>query len=278
MYNRSAFNTGPVPADMHSNTVSDWAGQNYSLSCDKFGDMSWTPVDGDTAVDPMATTTNQNFPMDLPSQQYDMPLQPYETIHLDTLAPAELDSVMTDDAASCSMQSWPVSPSSLPGTFSDVATASTHTSPDDRITEPSSSRRHSYHQQQQSKSKPKEIQSKRQGRESVGNSPFTSKSLKSDPQSTTAASTTTASTTRGLKKTIREKNRTAATKYRNKTRKRIEELQEAEALLSEKHRILSAHVEDLRNEILSLKTEVLRHGTCDSPLISEYIMKTAKQL
>ncbi|KXJ84997.1 hypothetical protein Micbo1qcDRAFT_113207, partial [Microdochium bolleyi] len=77
------------------------------------------------------------------------------------------------------------------------------------------------------------------------------------------------------KRVMREKNRIAATKYRNKTKEGISELQEAEAQLSKKNSILRAHVECLRNEILSLKTEVLRHGTCDSPLITEYIIKTA---
>ncbi|KXJ84901.1 hypothetical protein Micbo1qcDRAFT_210353 [Microdochium bolleyi] len=57
-----------------------------------------------------------------------------------------------------------------------------------------------------------------------------------------------------------------------------EKLREKESQLSEKNNILRADVDHLRNEILSLKTEIMRHGTYESPPIQEYIMKTAKQL
>ncbi|KXJ85996.1 hypothetical protein Micbo1qcDRAFT_169004 [Microdochium bolleyi] len=254
-------------------TMADWPGQSYSLSCDKFGDMSWMPLDN-VAPNQLAGPA-QPFSMELCSQQYGMPLQSFDTMQFDTLVPAELNTAMVDDAVS-SIQSWPNSPSSLPGAFSDAVTNSTHTSPDDVGTEPSSSRRHSYHHLQQHKTKSESSRSKRRASSSVSKpeAATTTPSVEGGSPSTSTAP----SSTRTKKKTIREKNRTAATKYRNKTKKGIEELQEMESQLSEKNRILSGHVECLRNEILSLKTEILRHGTCESPLIQEYIMKTAKRL
>jgi len=262
------------PANAQDTTMADWPGQSYNLSCDKFGDMSWMPLEN-IAPNQLAGPA-QGFSMDLCSQQYGMPLQSFDTMQFDTLVPAELNTAMVDDAVS-SIQSWPNSPSSLPGAFSDACTGSTHTSPDDVGTEPSSSRRHSYHHLQQHKTKSEAGRSKRRASSCVskpGAATTTTSTEDGGGPSTSAAP----SNTRTKKKTIREKNRTAATKYRNKTKKGIEELQEMESQLSEKNRILSGHVECLRNEILALKTEILRHGTCESPLIQEYIMKTAKRL
>ncbi|KAK1996467.1 hypothetical protein LX36DRAFT_712385 [Colletotrichum falcatum] len=74
------------------------------------------------------------------------------------------------------------------------------------------------------------------------------------------------------KTTIREKNRRAATKYRNKTKCENAEFQETEKQLSEKNSILSAHVKELRDEILPLKTEILRHGICKGQVIYDYIL------
>ncbi|KAH7029620.1 uncharacterized protein B0I36DRAFT_364138 [Microdochium trichocladiopsis] len=254
--------------------MSDWSGQSHSLSCDKFGDMSWMPLDN--ASDPLVGP-NQGFSMDLCSQQYDMPLQPFDTMQFNTLVPVELNTAMIDDAAS-SIHSWPNLPSRLPGAFSDAATASTHTSPDNFGTEPSSSRRHSYHQVPQNKTKSPATRSKWRASSSASKTQAATTTSPFNNASPGASIISTTKNTRSKKNTRREKNRRAATKYRNKTKKGIEELREIERQLSEKNRTLSAHVDCLRNEILSLKTEILRHGTCESPLVHEYIMKAAKQL
>ncbi|KXJ84999.1 hypothetical protein Micbo1qcDRAFT_103002, partial [Microdochium bolleyi] len=84
-------------------------------------------------------------------------------------------------------------------------------------------------------------------------------------------SDTTALPSSTKKKKIREKNRRAATKYRNKTKCEVTKLQETEKQLSKKNSILSAHVKELRDEILALKTEILRHGTCKDQVIHGYI-------
>ncbi|KXJ84823.1 hypothetical protein Micbo1qcDRAFT_112732, partial [Microdochium bolleyi] len=80
---------------------------------------------------------------------------------------------------------------------------------------------------------------------------------------------------RNKKKTIREKNRRAATKYRNKTKCEITKLRETEKQLSKKNNILNAHVKELRDTTLVLKTEILRHGTCKDQVIHDYILRKA---
>ncbi|KXJ85131.1 hypothetical protein Micbo1qcDRAFT_169644, partial [Microdochium bolleyi] len=54
MENPLVFNMGSALADTQNNTVSDCAGPSYSLSCDKFSDSFWLPVDGDAALGPTA--------------------------------------------------------------------------------------------------------------------------------------------------------------------------------------------------------------------------------
>ncbi|KAH7009282.1 uncharacterized protein B0I36DRAFT_370473 [Microdochium trichocladiopsis] len=91
----------------------------------------------------------------------------------------------------------------------------------------------------------------------------------------TPSDTTALPSSNKKKKTIREKNRMAATKYRDKTKCEITELVKTEQWLSEKNSALKAHVKYLCDEILALKTEILRHGTCESQLIQDYIMERA---
>ncbi|KXJ93856.1 hypothetical protein Micbo1qcDRAFT_172746 [Microdochium bolleyi] len=95
-----------------------------------------------------------------------------------------------------------------------------------------------------------------------------------------SASTDTSATSPIEKKprTQRERNRLAAHKCRQKSKVNAEELQRQERELAEQHRCLTQHVQFLRNEVLDLKNEILRHGTCDSQLISEYIARAAQSL
>ncbi|KXJ88066.1 hypothetical protein Micbo1qcDRAFT_178234 [Microdochium bolleyi] len=275
MKNLSPTSMGLLPQEIQENTTSDWAVQSYDHSSDSFGDTSWIPVDNTSGQ--MPAGYNHNFPIGLCSRQYDMSIQPHDTMQFDTLGPAELNTHVINDIAS-SIQSWPVSPDSLPGIFSDAVPASTHTSPDDVGTESPSSRHHKYQQPQQHRIKSQITRSKRRASSSASRPQTTTTAVKIEIDSPSASTTIATGGTRSKKKTIRERNRTAATKYRNKTKKEIEKLREKESQLSEKNNILRADVEYLRNEIFSLKTEILRHGTCESPPIQEYIMKTAKQL
>jgi hypothetical protein len=49
-------------------------------------------------------------------------------------------------------------------------------------------------------------------------------------------------------------------------------------MLQVQNAILQDSAAQLRNEVLHLKNEVLRHGTCDYPPIQTYIKAAAAQL
>lgn len=76
----------------------------------------------------------------------------------------------------------------------------------------------------------------------------------------------------------REANRVAATKCRKKARKNVAKLQEREKTLVQENRMLHAWADSLRNEVLNLKTEILRHGNCESDAIKAYIDKAAREI
>lgn len=78
--------------------------------------------------------------------------------------------------------------------------------------------------------------------------------------------------------TYRERNRIAAHKCRQKSKKGVQELQQQERDLAEQNRFLVAHVDHLKNEVLGLKTEILNHGNCQDDLIQNYIAESAKKL
>ncbi|KDN70750.1 hypothetical protein CSUB01_10472 [Colletotrichum sublineola] len=167
-----------------------------------------------------------------------------------------------------------MSPASDHTTFSDITSASTHTSPKGIIPEPSSSalRHYRYHelQEQRSSEMPQLTGTKRRHSETHIHSSVVRFNGK-------LHNTVYTVRYKGLqssdKKTIiRKKNRRAATKYRNKTKCEIAEFQETEKRLSEKNSILSAHVKELRNEILPLKTEILQHGICKDQVFYDYIL------
>lgn len=266
-----------------SSSIQDWVGNSYSLSCDSFGDMSWVSLNGTSQnpTDPSLPSVNDGFAMDLGPDMYNMLMQSYDTTQYNTIVPTQISTTALDDAAS-SLPSWPVSPqspASFHAVFSDIATDSTHTSPGNAGPDSSYAqkpRRHSHQQSQRPDESLQNVGVKRRNSEFNGH--ITASPAPASETKPAAPDAAPVAGSNKRKRTIREKNRTAATKYRNKTKRSITELQETEHQLSEKHNILSAHVECLRNEILSLKTEILRHGTCESKLIQEYIMRRAKQL
>jgi hypothetical protein len=75
----------------------------------------------------------------------------------------------------------------------------------------------------------------------------------------------------------RERNRIAARKCRQKAKRSISELQERERELSQQNRMLVDHASSLREEILYLKNEILRHSECNSSIIQDYITNAARR-
>ncbi|KAI0805334.1 hypothetical protein GGR55DRAFT_290600 [Xylaria sp. FL0064] len=76
----------------------------------------------------------------------------------------------------------------------------------------------------------------------------------------------------------RNRNRLAAAKCRKKAKRGVDELQQRERDLLRENKMLSAQAGLLREEVLQLKAEILRHNECDNDFISQYIQKAAKQV
>ncbi|KAK8013456.1 hypothetical protein PG991_009049 [Apiospora marii] len=76
----------------------------------------------------------------------------------------------------------------------------------------------------------------------------------------------------------REKNRIAASKCRRKKKDEEHVLEERRRMLHIQNAILVESVASLRAEVLSLKHEVLRHGTCDFQPINSYIATAAARV
>lgn len=58
----------------------------------------------------------------------------------------------------------------------------------------------------------------------------------------------------------------------------MSELQAREVELSAQNRMLQDHAVSLRDEILDLKNEILRHSSCDSDIIQNYIVRAARDV
>lgn len=76
----------------------------------------------------------------------------------------------------------------------------------------------------------------------------------------------------------RERNRVAAHKCRQKAKQSMSDLQTRERELSQQNRMLQEHAGCLRDEILDLKNEILRHSDCNSDIIQNYIAKAARDV
>ncbi|KAI0512805.1 hypothetical protein F5B22DRAFT_294119 [Xylaria bambusicola] len=75
----------------------------------------------------------------------------------------------------------------------------------------------------------------------------------------------------------RNRNRLAAAKCRRKAKRGVDELQQRERDLLRENKMLSAQACALREEVLQLKTEILRHKKCDNDFISQYIRRSSTQ-
>ncbi|KAI0432188.1 hypothetical protein F5Y09DRAFT_160455 [Xylaria sp. FL1042] len=76
----------------------------------------------------------------------------------------------------------------------------------------------------------------------------------------------------------RNRNRLAAAKCRKKAKRGVDELQQRERDLLRENKMLNAQACLLREEVLQLKAEILRHNKCENDFISQYIQKTAKRV
>ncbi|KAH6646761.1 hypothetical protein BKA67DRAFT_663154 [Truncatella angustata] len=73
----------------------------------------------------------------------------------------------------------------------------------------------------------------------------------------------------------RERNRIAASKCRRKKKVEETQLEERWRILQVQNVILQDSASQLRNEVFSLKNEILKHGTCEFPPIQSYIKAAA---
>lgn len=76
----------------------------------------------------------------------------------------------------------------------------------------------------------------------------------------------------------REKNRLAASKCRRKKKVEERQLEERRRMLQIQNTILQDSAEALRSEVLMLKHEILRHGSCNFPPINSYIAGAAARV
>lgn len=80
---------------------------------------------------------------------------------------------------------------------------------------------------------------------------------------------------RGKKRTKQEQNRLAAAKCRDRKRDLASTLNNEVEALKYRHDELSSYLNELRSEVIGLKTEVLRHTDCGCEFIQRYILAAA---
>ncbi|KAH7007964.1 uncharacterized protein B0I36DRAFT_404448 [Microdochium trichocladiopsis] len=273
--------TDPTLHQPSTRTIECWSGDTLDLGRIEFSDMSQMVFDSKCSyLDVPFPAADGGFIMDLGPEMYNMPLQPYDVVPVGTIAASQISNPALDDNA-WSTHSWPISPISDSSTLSNIASASNHTSPSGSTLEPSSLalRCYSYHQlQQQHSSEIQQLAGTKHRHSEIHVHSAGSADATASFASQSTPSNRTAVPSSNKKKTIREKNRSAATKYRNKMKCETTELQETEKQLSEKNSTLSAHVQELRDEILALKMEILRHSTCNDQGIQAFILGEIRKL
>ncbi|KAF3009046.1 hypothetical protein E8E14_004991 [Neopestalotiopsis sp. 37M] len=78
--------------------------------------------------------------------------------------------------------------------------------------------------------------------------------------------------------TSKEKNRVAASKCRKKKKEEEKNLLERKEMLELQRTILESTKKELEDEVLTLKSMILQHGTCNFPPIQDYIQTAASRL
>lgn len=76
----------------------------------------------------------------------------------------------------------------------------------------------------------------------------------------------------------RERNRLAASRCREKSKQYMTELRWKEREQAQRKEMLASHVCALKEEVLALKTEILKHAYCDCDHIQNYLASAARQL
>ncbi|RYP42984.1 hypothetical protein DL770_011905 [Monosporascus sp. CRB-9-2] len=76
----------------------------------------------------------------------------------------------------------------------------------------------------------------------------------------------------------RERNRIAAQKCRRKSKQHQKDLADRARDLANLNKLLSAERLALKDEVFVLKSEVLKHGSCNCSVIDDYIAKAARDL
>ncbi|KAH8754869.1 hypothetical protein F5883DRAFT_650346 [Diaporthe sp. PMI_573] len=75
-----------------------------------------------------------------------------------------------------------------------------------------------------------------------------------------------------------KRNSMAARKCRAKTKAAVADLEATEKAMCTEHYRLSTTVTGLREEVLMLKNELLKHGNCDCEIIQQYLTNAAKKI
>jgi hypothetical protein len=78
-------------------------------------------------------------------------------------------------------------------------------------------------------------------------------------------------------KRVQERNRIATNKCQMRKREHLARLQSDEQAMEQRHMMLTSCVNDLKDEILYLKTQLLQHTSCNCTLIHHYIEKEAQR-
>ncbi|KAF3065135.1 Cyclic AMP-dependent transcription factor ATF-7 [Daldinia childiae] len=74
-----------------------------------------------------------------------------------------------------------------------------------------------------------------------------------------------------------ERNRTAATKCRQKKREWVTDLEETKFDLENQHNLLQREYSDLKTEITEIKSQLMNHSSCNDPNIDKWIENEAKR-
>jgi len=80
------------------------------------------------------------------------------------------------------------------------------------------------------------------------------------------------------RQSILKRNRIAASKCRAKKKAAMADLEATKKTMYTEHYQLSTTVTGLREEVLILKNELLKHGNCDCEVIQQYLTNAAKNI
>ncbi|KAH9904327.1 hypothetical protein F4778DRAFT_59416 [Xylariomycetidae sp. FL2044] len=106
--------------------------------------------------------------------------------------------------------------------------------------------------------------------------PSTDGTVRTGTESTTSPASSNGLTGGTRHKRDRERNRLAAHKCRQNAKRNVASLEQRQKDLSQRNRFLADQADVLREEVLDLKNEILRHSNCESEVIQNYINNAAR--